>query len=307
MERRVPKIVNLGSLCFDRVYHVPAMVRTGETLRATAVDLFPGGKGLNQSLAARRAGAAVQHVGCVGADGEPLRALLQEAGVDVTHLRLQEDIPTAHAVIQLTANGDNAIVIVGGSNLAIRPADIDVALASLGEGDWLLLQNEINDLETVLQRAHAQGAQVCMNLAPYSTAADAYPLGYVALLIVNENEAHGLTGEEDPERALAALRRRCPATTVVVTLGEAGLIHDAGEGIVRVPPFVVHTVDGTGAGDAFIGYLLASLQLGASLPRALVLGSAAGALAASRAGAATSIPTRTEVETLVARAGAAAP
>ena len=301
----MPKIVNLGSLCFDRVYRVPAMVRAGETLRATAVELFPGGKGLNQSLAAARAGAEVLHVGCVGDDGDPLRAVLRDAGVDVTHLRLQEGIPTAHAVIQLTADGNNAIVVVGGSNLAIRPDDIDVALAQLRPGDWLLLQNEINDLDTVLRRAHAQGARVCMNLAPYSTAADGYPLEVVALLVVNENEAQGLTGEADPERALAALRRRCPASTVVVTLGEAGLVYDAGEGPVPVPPFVVQAVDGTGAGDAFIGYLLASLQLGAAMPHALRLGSAAGALAASRAGAATSIPERAEVEALAARGGTA--
>ncbi len=297
----MPKIVNLGSLCFDRVYHVPAIARVGETLRASGVSLFPGGKGLNQSLAARRAGAEVLHVGCVGSDGEPLRALLRAAGIDVTHLRLQADIPTAHAIIQLTSDGNNAIVIVGGSNLEIRADDIDVALASLGDGDWLLLQNEINDLDVVLRRAHAQGAKVCMNLAPWSQAADAYPLEFVALLVVNENEAHGLTRETDSGTALARLRTRCPDTTVVVTLGEHGLLHDAGDGLRAVPPFAVHAVDGTGAGDAFIGYLLASLQQGEPLARALDLGSAAGALAASRAGAATSIPTRADVLALVAR------
>lgn len=294
------RIVNLGSSCFDRVYQVAAVVRPGETIRASATDLFPGGKGLNQSLAARRAGAEVMHVGCLGHDGEPLRDVLAEAGVDVTHFRVQADIPTAHAIIQVAADGNNAIVIVGGSNLAIRPDDIDVALAHVGDGDWLLLQNEINDLDIVLRRAHDQGARVCLNLAPYSTAADAYPLEMVDLLIVNENEAEGLTGQRDELQALALLRRRCPHGSVVITLGEQGLVYDTGEGACRLPAFAVTTVDGTGAGDAFIGYMLATLQQGEAIEHALRVGSAAGALAASRPGAATSIPTRADVLALIA-------
>ncbi len=296
---RAPRIVNLGSLCFDRVYHVPSLVQSGETLRATSTALFPGGKGLNQSLAARRAGAQVYHVGCVGHDGDVLRALLRDAQINVDGLRTQADMATAHAVIQLTPQGQNAIVIVAGSNFAIQPADVDFALDALGPGDWLLLQNELNDLDQVLEQAHRRGARICMNLAPYSNSADSYALQYAQLLIVNEAEAAGLTGCAAPHDALQRLRSRCPDSTVVLTLGELGLLYDAGAGTQRMPAYSVQAVDGTGAGDAFIGYLLARLQQGDDFPQALRMGSAAGALAASRAGAATSIPDLHDVQHLL--------
>ena len=294
-----PKIVNLGSLCFDRVYHVPALVQSGQTLRASSTALFPGGKGLNQSLAARRAGARVHHVGCVGHDGEELRAVLVDAGVNVDGLRTQADLTTAHAVIQLTPQGENAIVIVGGSNFSIQSTDVDCALDALVPGDWLLLQNELNDLAEVLEQAHLRGAHICMNLAPYSETADAYALQHAHMLIVNETEAAGLTRCTEPEDALLQLRKRCPDSTVVLTLGEFGLLYDAGAGLQRMSAYTIQAVDGTAAGDAFIGYLLARLQQGDDLPLALRMGSAAGALAASRAGAATSIPELHDVQRLV--------
>ncbi len=294
-----PRIVNLGSLCFDRVYHVPSLVQSGQTLRATSTDFFPGGKGLNQSLAACRAGARVYHVGCVGHDGESLRTVLRDAGINVDGLRMQTDVATAHAVIQLTPQGQNAIVIVAGSNFAIQPADLRFALDALGPGDWLLLQNELNDLDQVLEQAHRRGARICMNLAPYSASADNYALQHVQLLIVNEAEAAGLTGCTAPEEALQRLRVRCPDSTVVLTLGELGLLYAAGAEVQRMPAYSVQTVDGTGAGDAFIGYLLARLQQGDALAAALRMGSAAGALAATRAGAATSIPDLRDVQRMV--------
>ena len=289
------RIVNLGSLCIDRVFRVDHVARAGETISAVDVQVFAGGKGLNQSLAARRAGAAVLHAGCVGPDGAMLTALLAAEGVDVTQLRIRVEQPTGNAVIQVTPQGDNAIVIVGGANRSLDIDQIDAALDAVGADDWLLLQNEINALGLVLQRAAARGLRVCLNCAPFDASALDYPLADVALLVVNEIEAHGLSGEPDPHAALTMLGRRYPAASIVLTLGEQGLIYVRAGEVSALPAFSVEAVDGTGAGDAFTGFLLAELLGGATFKDALLGASAAGAITAARLGAAPAIPHAAEV------------
>ena len=143
----MPELVNLGSLCIDHVYHVASIVRAGETLLGSTPTRHAGGKGLNQSVAAARAGVSVAHFGCVGQDGVWLKDLLTDAGVDASGVRICNAHSTGHAMIQVGPGGENAIVIAGGANRAIQPADVDQAIARAGEGGWLLLQNEINDIE----------------------------------------------------------------------------------------------------------------------------------------------------------------
>ena len=289
-------MINLGSLCIDRVFSVDHVARGGETILAADVQVFAGGKGLNQSLAARRAGAEVLHVGCIGDDGEFLRTLLNDEGVDNAFVRTIAGQPTGNAMIQVTARGENAIVIVGGANRLLTRADFEHALAAAGPQDWLLLQNEINDLDVVLRVAAARGLRTCLNFAPCDDRGSRYPFEGVALLVVNEIEAEGITACADPQAALFTLRqKRCPNGIVVVTLGEQGLLYAADGAIKSLPAFTVQAIDGTGAGDAFIGFLLAALLQDASLEDALISASAAGAITASRLGAAPAIPTAAEV------------
>ncbi len=310
----MPKLVNLGSLCIDNVYRVPAIAGAGETVASRSHEVFPGGKGLNQSVAAARAGAAVVHVGCVGADGAWLRDLLAEEGVNVDGVRVV-DGASGHAVIQVDDAGANAIVIAGGANRALRADDVARALAQVGPGDWLLLQNEINDLPDVLAAAKRRGCGVAFNVAPVDGREAGYDLSGVKLLIVNEIEAAALatlaalaaTGATDalartdkPEAAAHALRERYPQAELVLTLGAAGLIHMGAEGASTLPAYAAQAVDETAAGDAFIGYLMAVLLAGEGMAEALRLGSAAGALAVAKAGAAASIPTLAEVRRVVA-------
>ena len=303
----MPKLVNLGSLCIDNVYRVPAIAGAGETVASRSHEVFPGGKGLNQSVAAARAGAAVAHVGCVGADGAWLRDLLAEEGVNVDGVRVV-DGASGHAVIQVDDAGANAIAIAGGANRALRADDVARALAQVGPSDWLLLQNEINDLPDVLAAAKRRGCAVAFNVAPVDGREADYDLSGVKLLIVNEIEAAALaaTGATDalaradkPEAAAHALRERHPQAELVLTLGAAGLIHMGAEGASTLPAYAAQAVDETGAGDAFIGYLMAALLAGEGMAEALRLGSAAGALAVAKAGAAASIPTLAEVRRVV--------
>jgi ribokinase len=294
----VPKLVNLGSLCIDRVYRVPNISKVGETVASLGHETHPGGKGLNQSLAALRAGAVVSHVGCVGADGEWLRTELGESGVEVGGVRVVAG-SSGHAVIQVDAAGQNAIVIVGGANRVLQEADIESAFERLNDGDWLLLQNEINDLERVLAEAAHRGVALAFNLAPADGREQSYDLSAVKLLIVNEIEAAALADARDPSACLAVIRKRLPHTDVVLTLGDQGLLYAGPSGEGGVAPFAVQAVDETGAGDAFIGYLMAGLLQGMQLADALEFGAAAGALAATRAGAASSIPDLESVRELV--------
>ena len=297
----MPRLVNLGSLCIDNVYRVPSIAGAGETLASDSVAVFPGGKGLNQSLAAARAGASVTHAGCIGDDGEWLRDLLAEAGVDVAAIR-GVDTASGHAVIQVNAAGENAIVIAGGANRCIEAVDIDRALDGMTERDWLLLQNEINDLPAVLERAAERSINVAFNIAPVDGREAGYELERVRLLIVNEIEAAAVAGvpvTSPPAAILEQLRQALPSTDVVLTLGKDGVHFASGESRLFVPAFEVEAVDETGAGDTFIGYLMAGLLREEPVERTLVAASAAGALSVTVPGAASSIPRAIDVARLV--------
>lgn len=298
----MPKLVNLGSLCIDHVYRVPGFAGPGETVASLTHEVFSGGKGANQSIAAARAGSEVVHVGCVGEDGVWLRDTLAAEGVDVSGLRVVEG-SSGHAVIQVNEAGENAIVIFGGTNRALSENDMQAAVARVADHDWLMLQNEINDLDLVLRLAAERGCRVAFNVAPVDGREAGYDLSCVRLLIVNEIEASALAGTgasgDDWTGVMAALAERAPEAVIVLTLGSDGLVYLDGSGLATLPAYAVDAVDETAAGDAFIGFLMASLIRGELLEDALRMGSAAGALAVARAGAASSLPALADVRSLV--------
>lgn len=297
----MPKLVNLGSLCIDFVYSVPALVNAGETVASTERQVFSGGKGLNQSVAAARAGASVHHFGAVGEDGDMLIEQLRAEQVDVSGV-LSLDGPSGHAVIQVDSAGQNAIVISGGSNRQIPDSLIDQAVSSLQPGDWLLLQNEINDVGGIMQQAADAGAQIAFNVAPPDERIHTYPIDTLALLIVNGHEAMALARQDSTAAAYAALTETYPRTDLVLTQGHHGLLcYDASSQThLQMNAFAVEPVDETAAGDAFVGYLMAGLVAGEGIADALPSASAAGALAVTAEGAAPSVPSQDAVKALLA-------
>ena len=140
------KILNFGSLNLDYVYSVDHFVAEGETLASTKLQVFSGGKGLNQSVALARAGANTYHAGCIGHEGDMLTAMLQDAEVDTTYVKTVES-PTGHAIIQVDPRGRNCILLFGGANLCTEPAYVDEVLGNFAAGDWLVLQNEISSID----------------------------------------------------------------------------------------------------------------------------------------------------------------
>lgn len=288
-------IHTLGSLNLDYVYQVPRIVAAGETLAAGSWSRGPGGKGLNQSLAAARAGAQVRHLGAVGPEGEELCRLLEAAGVDTRGV-LRTSAPTGHAVIQVTPDGENAIVIHPGANQLVTEAGVTLALHAATAGDFFLTQHETSGVRGAITAAKRTGCRVIFNPAPMAPEVAAYPLGEVDFLVVNEHEAAELSGETVAARAARLLARRHPGLSVVVTAGAAGVLLQTGDSCHQLAAHRVRVVDTTGAGDTFTGYFAAALARGLPPEAALVEGNDAAAVSVTRAGAAHAIPTRAEVE-----------
>ena len=285
-------ILNFGSVNIDHVYSVPHFVRPGETLASGRYATFSGGKGFNQSTALARAGAKVAHAGMIGADGAWLRDALAADGVDITHLAVRDE-PTGHAVIQVDASGQNCIIICGGANRAITPQYAEEVLSHFGDGDTLLLQNEISAIPDILRAAHARGLRIVFNPAPMGPEVSGYPLDLVDLFIVNEVEAAELAGmaaDSAPDAIRDALRAKFPRADVLLTLGASGSVADIGGERVAVAAKHVKAVDTTAAGDTYIGYFLAARQRGLSLRDAMGKATEAAAICVTRAGAAPSIP-----------------
>lgn len=291
------KILNYGSCCIDNVYAVQDFVQPGETIASLDYAVHPGGKGLNQSIALAHAGAEVIHAGKVGNDGVWLKELLASKGVDVSPLQVV-DGPSGHANIQVSAAGENAIVIVGGSNRLITPDDFSEAFANTTAGDFLLLQNEVSHLSDIMTYGHERGLRIVFNAAPMTPDVLALPLDLVEFLIVNETEAMALTGSslEDVDILLEQLKSHFPNTNAILTLGAKGAIFQSTTETYKQAAFQVQAVDSTGAGDTFTGFFLACLAQGQNIQDCLATACRAASISVTRAGAATSIPLANEID-----------
>lgn len=290
------KILNFGSLNIDYVYSLNHFVQKGETITSDKLNVFAGGKGLNQSIALSRAGGNVYHAGAIGADGVFLEEVLNEAGVDTRFLMKCEDVRTGNAIIQKDRGGDNCIILYGGANQAITKEMADEVLSAFGEGDWLFLQNEISEIPYIVEKAHERGMRIVLNPSPMNEQILRINLNYIDCFILNEVEAHALVQKDvDKAALLNQLKERFPHAEIVLTLGEKGSVYAGTEGIAEQKAYQVATVDTTAAGDTFIGYYMAERLQGESVKEALDMAARASAIAVSKKGAAPSIPKRDEV------------
>lgn len=289
------KILNFGSLNLDLVYQIPHFVRAGETLSTTAFSRNVGGKGLNQSVALAKAGAEVYHAGLIGADGAMLEDFLKANGVDTRFVRTI-DQPSGHAVIQVIPEGNNCIFLFGGANQCVTQEFINEALAFFGEGDFLLLQNEINSIDKIIDAAYARGMQAVLNPSPIADNLKKLPLEKIGWFILNEIEGAELSGETDPDKILDRLTALYPHARIVLTLGSEGSLYAYGQERIAQPAFRVQAVDTTAAGDTFTGYFFASAAAGADVKTALRRASMASAISVTRPGAAASVPMPDEVD-----------
>lgn len=284
-------VVVVGSANVDLVASTPRIPSPGETVLGTAFAEHPGGKGLNQSVAASRAGARVAFIGAVGDDaaGQLVIDTLDADSIDRSGLRVIDGVPTGRALISVSAGGENSIIVVPGANGRLEPPDV------LPAARVVVLQLEIplHAVTAVARAARRSAAIVVLNPAPAPS--DGLPEELLAdcdVIVPNEHEVELLGG-------VGSLLDRGVGAVVVTRGGRGAHLHRAsgrldtgsgGTGPVTIEPFVVDPVDTTGAGDAFCGNLAAALAAGRALPEALHRAAAAGALATTKEGAVPSLP-----------------
>jgi ribokinase len=295
-------IIVFGSINLDLITRVETIPGPGETTLGDDYAMSPGGKGANQALAARRAGAKVAMVGAVGKDafaGEAL-ALLKADGVDLSATR-DVEAPTGAAFIAVDSRGENAIVVASGANRFAKAAQLDAL--SMSADDILVLQRETPpaEVEQAARSAKAKGARVVLNLAPAGPPSELL-LKALDVLIVNEHEALSLgqalnLAAHEPEEVAAHIDRVL-GVACIVTLGAAGAVGFFGEERFAAAAPSVEVVDTTGAGDTFVGAFAAALDRGLSLEAAMRRGLAAGSLACTKPGAQPSMPYAAEIEAL---------
>lgn len=299
------RILNFGSMNIDTVFSVSHAASAGESLSVPDPEVHAGGKGLNQSIAAARAGAEVFHAGRVGADGSFLLQLLARDGVDVSCVTTDTAARSGGAIIQVEPGGRNTMLIYGGANKRIDETQLDAVFARFGRGDMLMLQNETNLALTILCRAAEKGMRTLYNPSPVTPEIFGMPYAQIDLLIVNEDEAAALAGGlYPPEEMLGRLHKICP-NTVILTMGQRGSYTILDGQIFHQEIFPVNAVDSTGAGDTYAGYVAACLARGDGLQGAMRTAAAASALAVTRLGAASSIPSAREVAAFLTRQGQA--
>lgn len=288
------KILNFGSCNIDYVYSLDHIVAPGETETTYKLEVFPGGKGLNQSIAAAKAGAEVYHAGCVGTESEILTDILQQSRVDISYIS-KKDIKSGHAIIQVTGLGENSIFIYPGANETVSRDYIDSVLENFGSGDIVLLQNEISNVKYIIEKAYEKHMCIILNPSPFNEKLKEIDFNNLTYIILNEVEANAISGSEEVEVSLRYLKNKYPGLKIVLTLGSNGSIYSDSELELQQPAFKVKAVDTTAAGDTFTGYFIAGLASGAEYKEIMRLSAAAAAIAVSKKGAAPSIPDKEEV------------
>jgi ribokinase len=282
-------ILNIGSINWDRVYRVAHFPAPGETISAASASVGLGGKGLNQSVAILRAKGQVHHVGAVAQDDTRMIAALRDLGLGVDEIALLAATETGSALILVDDDAENVIVLDQGANGLIPAQSVVAALDQAKPEDWLLMQNETNLLEFALTEANARGLKVALSAAPFRPENVIPYLGLLDLLSVNAVEFAQLQAALGQGVALPE------DLAVLITKGADGAEYRLGETVVEAPAHRVKAVDTTGAGDTFLGYFLAQLDLGASVAEALATAMAAAAIQVTRVGAVAAIPDLSDV------------
>lgn len=294
------KIVVIGSINMDLVMKVSRLPQKGETLTAEGYFTVPGGKGANQAVSAARLGAEVNMVGALGNDGfgEELFQHLKMEGIGLQGINRTEG-PSGNALITVDDKGDNTILVYPGANHNVSPEWIERQEEIIKKADWVMLQLEIpmNSVVAAARLARKLNKKVLLNPAP-ATVLPEELISLVDVVTPNETELALLTGSHNLEEGAARLIQQ-GIDTVVVTLGDRGSVAYREETKISASPYSVKAIDTTAAGDTFNGALLIAMGDGKGLEDALDYANAAGALAATKMGAQSSLPTKGEVEDFI--------
>lgn len=294
------RILNFGSLNIDYVYEVDHILQPGETESSMQLQTYPGGKGLNQSIALSRAGMKVYHAGIVGQeDGDFLLQVCRNNGICTDFIRMVEG-KSGHAIIQVDVKGQNSILLYGGGNQKITREYVDEVLTQFDKGDILILQNEVNLLDYIVEAASQKEMQIVLNPSPFDEKVQECDLTKISFFLVNEIEGKLLAQtkrmqEKSGTDVVEKILEKYPHARVVLTMGEKGAFYGYGKERYYQKSFPVKVLDTTAAGDTFTGYFIAGLAKGKEMAVILEEAAKAAAIAVSRKGAAPSIPMMKEI------------
>ncbi len=292
------RVLNFGSMNLDYVYTVDHMVLPGETQNSQGMNTFLGGKGFNQSTALAKAGVEVYHAGLIGEEGKIFQETAKEYGISDKYIQVCDE-KNGHTIIQVDKNGQNCILLYGGANRAITREFVDEVLSGFEKGDIILLQNEINELDYIIDKAYEKRMQIFLNPSPFDGALDACDLNKISCFLLNEIEGGQIAGETEPDKIIDGILANYENAKVVLTLGGDGSVYADKEKRCQQPVYKVETVDTTAAGDTFTGYFIAGLIQGKTVEETMRMCAVAAGIAVSRPGAAPSIPYMEEVEKLL--------
>lgn len=288
------KVLNIGSMNLDYVYNVDHIVQPGETQASDGMNIFLGGKGMNQSIALAKAGVEVYHGGLIGEDGQPFLDACKRYGVHEEYIQ-KIDGKTGHTIIQIDKNAQNCILLFGGANEQLTESYVDEVLSHFEKGDILLLQNEVNLLPYIVDQAYEKGMQIALNPSPFNERLKKVDMKKISIFLLNEIEGGQITGLSNPNEIIGKMLQAYPHGKIILTLGQDGAVYADGEEKYYQPIFKVQAIDTTAAGDTFTGYFLAGLIEQMSIPEILKMSAKASSIAVTRKGAVPSIPYRDEV------------
>ena len=283
------KILNFGSINKDFFYSVNDFVKPGETISSIRYNVKIGGKGLNQSVGISKAGQKIYHAGIINKDDTFILDRLKKWNINCENILLSNN-PTGHAIIQVDNKGENSIIIHGGANHDVDIKFIKSVLSKFDSGDILVLQNEINNIKEIIDRAHHKKMKIVFNPAPFNNKILSYDLNKISTLILNQTEGEALSKEKKPDGILKVLNSKFNNTEIILTLGEKGSLYSFKDELVKIKAHKLDTVDTTGAGDTFIGYYVAGIASKKSKKDNLNRASEAAAIATTKLGGAESIP-----------------
>lgn len=293
-------VLVFGSVNIDRSFRLPRWIECGETISSLSLSTQAGGKGANQAASLAKAGVNVHLAATIGSDGLWIKNKLESYGVDTSLLCIKDDTFTGTATILLDEKGRNSIVLYGGGNRENDEGYIRKVFSHFKEDDWLVIENEINNLPLIIDSARERKMRICFNPSPFEDELLSLDWNGIDLIVVNEVEIMQLM-KGDPgswREILENAHAVFPASSILLTLGEEGsmFLDKKSDEIISAPALTTDAVDTTGAGDTFLGYFLSSL-IGGLTPRdALKRATRASSIAVSRSGAMDSIPLSREVD-----------
>ena len=283
------KILNFGSINKDFFYSVNDFVKPGETISSIRYNIKIGGKGLNQSVGISKAGRKIYHAGIINKHDTFILDKLKKWNINCENILLSNN-STGHAIIQVDKKGENSIVIHGGANHDVDIKFIKSVLSEFNSGDILVLQNEINNIKEIIDRAHHKKMKIVFNPAPFNNEILSYDLNKISTLILNQTEGEALSKEKKTDDILKFLNSKFNNTEIILTLGEKGSLYSFKDELVKIKAHKLNTVDTTGAGDTFIGYYVAGIASKMNKKDNLKRASEAAAIATTKLGGAESIP-----------------